>query len=323
MTESTEIEAVEKPNRLRTLLNKRYVRLALAGVLGYTASQTLPEQITRPLSTPTSYALVHFNAAVSTKHTDLTAGEAVMVRALFGEDFRTDNIRKTYQETNRYLCFNRRATACVIGPTNHVQFVNPEYFIDDYSRDGSISGRRTQMFMHEMTHIWQFRQPVGTIDYCRNYRLPEAELMDTSRTFDDYCNEQQGEIIGHYAAFFLRPSGMGVVLMQDPSIAPRFERIRQIVEARFPRAAAVRVEMMRRADNHMTCSDQAGNNETALSNCNTRYYRSIANTPLTTDAYQVTFTLPNGTVRYPSIEAARRNGEVIPPAPRATARPTS
>lgn len=239
----------------------------------------------------------------------LSTGEAALVQAVFGADFDTNNIRKRYSN-NETACgetgnADTAFVACVRRSSPTITFAASADFMDDYSRDGSMSGSRISTFMHEVTHIWQHRTEARNGGQCTSYDLPQADIMNKALTFDDYCSERQGQLIGNYAAFYLRPSQIGAISLREPE-GQYFDRIRQIVEAKFPRAIAARQMMQRRAQQHFACFNAAANNASAQNTCNARYYLNLRGQPLTTTAQQVTFTLPNGQVRYPVIEAAQR-----------------
>ncbi len=248
----------------------------------------------------------------------LSAGEAALVHAVFGADFNTGNIRKRYSG-NENACGETKSdetvfVACVRRGSSAITFAAADDFMDDYSRDGSVLGSRVATFMHEATHIWQHRTKAVSGGQCHSYDLPQRDIMNTAMTFDQYCSERQGQLVGYYAAFYLRPSQLNQTDLSGDS-GKYFDRIRQIVEAKFPRATQLRMRMQTRARVHLACFDAAAENKTAQASCNRRYYTNLQGQPLTTSARQVTFTLPDGQVRYPAVEAARRAGAATP-APR-------
>lgn len=250
------------------------------------------------------------------KVSGLSRGEAALVQSVFGEDFNTTNIRKRYSN-NETACGETNSAdtafvACVRRSSPTITFAASSEFMDDYSRDGSMSGGRTLTFMHEATHIWQHRTGAVNGGQCDSYDLQPTDVMNTALTFDNYCSERQGQLVGIYAAFFLRPSQINQTDLTSEA-GRYFDRIRQIVEAKFPRAATVRAQMQTRAASHLSCFNAAAN-ENGKAACSARFYTNLSGQPLTTSAQQVTFTLPNGQVRYPVIEAARRAGQL--PAPR-------
>ena len=246
------------------------------------------------------------------KISHLSTGEAALVRAVFGDSVDANKIRKRYS-SNETACGETNSdetvfVACVRRSSPTITFAASSDFMDDYSRDGSISGSRTTTFMHEATHIWQHRTDAPNSGQCDSYDLQPADVMNTAMTFDDYCSERQAQLVGVYAAFYLRPSQLGQTDLTTEG-GRYFDRIRQIVEAKFPRAATVRAQMQSRAASHLTCFNAAAN-ENGKNVCNARFYTNLQGQPLTTAPEQVTFTLPNGQVRYPAIEAARRAGQL-------------
>lgn len=273
------------------------------------------EVITKAISSVDSF----YQDQTALKVSGLSTSERALVQAVFGADFDTGTIRKRYSN-NENACGETNSedtvfVACVRRSSPTITFAASSDFMDDYSRDGSTSGSRTTTFMHEATHIWQHRTNAVNGGQCHSYDLPPADIMNTAMTFDQYCSERQSQLVGVYAAFYLRPSQLGQTDLTTEG-GRYFDRIREIVEAKFPRAAHLRAQMQSRAANHLTCFNAAAN-ENGKNACNARFYTNLRGQPLTTTAREVTFTLPNGQVHYPAIEAARRAGAL--PA----ARPTS
>lgn len=275
------------------------------------------------------YIFDTYDHVTALKNAPLTDGEAALAQAVFGPDFDTSNISKSYR-SDRDNCGKDHDSdtitlACVRKGSNIIRIVEPDSFVDDYSRDGSVSGSRTSTFMHEMTHIWQNRGNPATS--CGSYSLPEEMIFNTRLTFDDYCSERQAQLVGVYAKWYLRPSLMAA--MDESGEDMRFfVRIRAIVEAKFPRTIALRQHMQQRAQQFVSCNTKAKGDDAAYDRCNVRFYFNLRGQPLTTSAQQVTFTLPNGTVRYPAVEAIRRaqqeQQQAAPkPAATAAARPVS
>ena len=277
------------------------------------AMHLVPESVVRS-------GIEFYRDQTAQKVSDLSAAESALVQSVFGADFATDTIRKRYSN-NETACGETNSAetafvACVRRGSDTITIATPNQFIDDYSQDGSLSGRRISTFMHEVTHIWQNRTNAPNGGRCSTYDLPPTDVMNAAMTFDQYCNERQGQLVGLYSAIYLRPTQVNETDLSTEH-GRYFDRIRQIVEAKFPRAAQLRAHMQSRARAHLTCFNAAGSNQNAQSICNNRYYTNLRGQPLTASASQVTFTLPNGQVRYPALEEARRNGEL--PA----ARPTS
>lgn len=126
----------------------------------------------------------------------LTAGEAALVRSVFGGAI--DIARVTIRRRRWFALQPRKVT---MAPMGHIHFhpASPDYS-DDFSREElDLQGH----FIHEMTHVWQtqsrgrwhlpLRRPFSRrYDYCLR---PGWKL-------ERYGIEQQAEIVRH--AFLLR-----------------------------------------------------------------------------------------------------------------------
>lgn len=176
----------------------------------------------------------------------LTAGEISFIKSIFGNEVKTDCIRK-------HFTFKSHATACA-GTFNAstVQFYTSELFSLDYSQTKDIF--KYGVFIHEMTHVWQHNHPLRKV--LHDIRHPslkhDYKLTERSR-FDSFGTEQQGYIIEDYARNFLF-QGKGHFVVGDkyfPSLTHEFNDkslqklslLQKVVEDRFPEARKTRLAL--------------------------------------------------------------------------------
>lgn len=163
------------------------------------------------------------DAAQADRGIPLTEGERALVSGIFGDQIRTDKIRKYY----RFSKDIGNAGTVKTGSHTQVTFWNQNNHAEDYSKE---RGWKLHVFAHELTHIWQNQNMPTLLKFlkppCEQY---DYTLTDQSR-FDDFCEEQQAEIIGHYTSFFLHPA--------NPSaFAESYGRnLLRVVEEKFPQA---------------------------------------------------------------------------------------
>ncbi len=128
----------------------------------------------------------------------MTEGEKRLAESIFGDQINTEHVRKHFGEPHpkNYLATVEG------GSRRHIHFWGAANHSNDYSRD---SYRQQNLFMHEMTHIWQHQNHILIFNqYARGCKIYDYELTDTSE-FDDFCVEQQAEIIGDYVVRTLHP----------------------------------------------------------------------------------------------------------------------
>ncbi|NDV12011.1 type IV secretion protein Rhs [Crenobacter caeni] len=126
----------------------------------------------------------------------LTAGERAVARRLFGTSLDADRVRV---HARGYLPWLRRVA---MAPAGELYFP-PALYRADFSR----AGPRSQcLFVHELTHVWQYQQgvPVRLAGVCLclqgaywlrdAYRYPAGD----ARPFRAYNFEQQAELVARY-----------------------------------------------------------------------------------------------------------------------------
>ncbi|CAB5714303.1 Uncharacterised protein [Delftia tsuruhatensis] len=121
----------------------------------------------------------------------LTFGERHIVRQIFGDSVDCSMVR-IYR--GRFIPFQPSHTA--MAPAGDI-FFPPEIFSEDYSME--IESSMKYIFVHEMTHIWQYQQgyPVmarGAIRLGLSYEY----ILDADKKLSDYNMEAQGNIVADY-----------------------------------------------------------------------------------------------------------------------------
>lgn len=171
----------------------------------------------------------------------LTQDEAAIAQSLFGPDFRTDNIRKQYVRSWVGGVIQYPG-AMVPLSQRHIYFFKPEMRKPDLTIS---SGDDFNLYMHEMTHIWQHRGNWAPL--CKTY---DYTLTARSR-FTDFCNEQQASMVGDYAEFFLNPTSPNALRLLGDNTSRREgnENLMRVIEGQFPHArqARLKIEAQNRA----------------------------------------------------------------------------
>lgn len=138
----------------------------------------------------------------------LTAGEAVLTAAMFGDAIALDHVR-----IHRARWFPLQPRDVVMAPDGHV-WCHPggSTWREDFSAEGlGAQG----LLIHELTHVWQAQRggrwylPLARHPFCRY-----AYEWAPGRPFERYGIEQQAEIVRH--AFLLR---QGVCVPGKPGLA--------------------------------------------------------------------------------------------------------
>lgn len=191
-------------------------------------------------------------SAESSRH--LTAGEAAFVQSIFGPDLNTADIKlRFHRNVPRHFHGDARAGSLAFvakrDPYN-IHFVQGSVHAHDYSR-ADDTGYRGGVFLHEITHVWQFTQNEA-FTACDIY---EYKLTPDSR-FEDFCLEQQGEIIRDYAMRFVIPAHprmeanakfdalfreMGHTWQKE--LSSQEALLAHVVEQKFPHAVAARLRI--------------------------------------------------------------------------------
>lgn len=126
----------------------------------------------------------------------MTAGEAVLVRAVFGTAIDLARVR-----IRRARWFPLQPRGVTMAPMGHIHFhpLSGNYCDDFAQADLTLQGH----FMHEMTHVWQ-AQTRGRwyLPLMRPFSRRYDYRLTPGWSLDRYGIEQQAEIVRH--AFLLR-----------------------------------------------------------------------------------------------------------------------
>lgn len=290
--ERTAAPSAKHPPSFKRLLRRGTAALIWGTYIGFTALAGT-SHLTEPLD----------NMAAQQSRS-LTAGEAALARAILGPDFATDDIRMRFHDSAPSHPFNnldedeRHTTLAYVNAydQNNVHVINPYYHSRDYSLSNDL-GLRGGVFMHEIAHIWQNRTGRQAVS-CDTY---EFTLTAQSR-FEDFCNEQQGEIIRAYAVRFIIPShpmlevegrfhGMFRLIGEDyqAKLNDNDSNLARVVEAAFPHAAAARLRIQTNFNNAAVCANDRARAQPNVSfqvhfnQCAATHIRTINGERLTTE----------------------------------------
>ena len=209
----------EKPKR--GALIRRFARAAAKVVVTLVAAASL------------AYGgYLHTNYAG--KGEPLTPAETALVEGVFGDEIDATKIRKHFRETSVAFRLAPKTTAgMVLPPLSHIDFYGEKNKSADYAQD---SAALADLFMHEVTHVWQNQNWRWSLHHLDKVRKYDYTLNDRSR-FDNFALEQKAEIIGDYTRIWLHPQGK-VQSGKEPTAEDLM--LRDVVEARFPRARETR-----------------------------------------------------------------------------------
>jgi hypothetical protein len=132
----------------------------------------------------------------------LTAGEIALAREAFGDRIDYDKVRLSDGPgTNAaaHIAFLKGNPAITIGST--------VYFKEGFCPDFSVPGQNGTSFMHEMTHVWQYRT-LGTAAFFARYASDLAhaggrpndmyKFAEGETKFGEAMLEAQAQMVGNY-----------------------------------------------------------------------------------------------------------------------------
>jgi hypothetical protein len=135
---------------------------------------------------------------ITDPHRGLTSGERALLASLFHDSLRYDNIQVidgkfAFQPNNVYMT-----------PRGNI-YAPGELFEADFSASG-VSARRQAVFVHEITHVWQFENGMdlvaqGLAAFAKaggSYERAYPYTLARGRDLVDYGMEQQASIVEDY-----------------------------------------------------------------------------------------------------------------------------
>ncbi|PJB73102.1 MAG: hypothetical protein CO093_01410 [Alphaproteobacteria bacterium CG_4_9_14_3_um_filter_47_13] len=170
-----------------------------------------------------------YNDAIYEQGIPLTAGESLLPQDIFGDSINTIGLQKHFK------ALTEDSGGVLLGSKKHLTFKDQKYS-PDYSKERQ---RKLHLFMHEMTHIWQNQNSLALYNYffkhCHDYQYK----ITKNAHFDDFCNEQQAQIIGDYTSFILYPAD------GKPGQYSKFygTGLMHVVEEKFPQAETTRKKL--------------------------------------------------------------------------------
>lgn len=136
----------------------------------------------------------------------LTSGEIALAQSLFEN---TINYNKVWVHNDSYLPFGLQSPTTAMTPNGEMYYPNEIYRADfsailrGQDQYGTIAA--AHLFMHEMTHVWQFQKGYfvkmhGLLSWAADYTY----YLDAS-SLASYTMEQQASIVADY--WLLREHG--------------------------------------------------------------------------------------------------------------------
>ncbi len=191
----------------------------------------------------------------------LTAGEAALLKSIFGDGIETEDIRKHFSEKEKPGGIVGYVIPAQTFGVDCIKFYGAQYAADDYSQTGDIFKYAT--FIHEMTHIWQNQQrSLGNTvhDNQINNNQIYAYQLTPDTDFNQLGDEQQAKIIEDYARQFLYlkrlPAQQGDTYLpsytQDANNTAQHSLalLQKVVEDAFPQARITRMALEARLANN-------------------------------------------------------------------------
>jgi hypothetical protein len=133
----------------------------------------------------------------------LTPGEVALARQAFGARIDYGKVKLRDGPGNNvfaHIAFAKGNSAITIG--------SKIYFKRDYCPDFAAAGRNGAVFLHEMTHVWQY-QTLGVPAFAARYGAEFARVKGrpndmyaykAATRFDEAMLEAQAQMVGDYHA---------------------------------------------------------------------------------------------------------------------------
>ncbi|MBU0799764.1 MAG: hypothetical protein KKA05_02050 [Alphaproteobacteria bacterium] len=172
--------------------------------------------------------------------TPLTAAEKDLTRTFFG-NLSVDTISKR-QEPHDWMTFFKGLRGVARG--YDIGLYGGSMHADDYTTAGMTA---KSVFMHEIAHVWQYEN-YDALDFAVKFLQcdsgnPYAYKLYDRSTFDDYCGEQQAEMVEDFVKRYLSPWSPGLFETVDER---QDALLRDVVEAQFPGARTLRLQYEQR-----------------------------------------------------------------------------
>lgn len=172
----------------------------------------------------------------------LTEGEITLVKGVFGDEINPQIVMKYMEpeeeEDDEEDFFPASRTLGFCAGRKAVAFLGKDMHSADFSKE---TDGRIGLFMHEMTHVWQFQRNDAAEKKSTEGRYKYSLLE--GKNFSDFRTEQQATIIEEYAMRFLKPGQprfyrSRAIKCRPEDIGPRLQKV---VEDRFPQARVTRL----------------------------------------------------------------------------------
>jgi hypothetical protein len=165
----------------------------------------------------------------------LTAGEAALIKGIFGNGIKTEHVRKYFSPKAKPGKDEGYIIPAQTFGTDSIKFYSARYKSTDYSQSKDLFNYGT--FVHEMTHVWQNQHHLRRAFHNRLHPSYSYRYTLTPRSrFRNFSEEQQASIIGDYACQFLYPD-RSARTETSPSL------LQKVVEDKFPQARKTRLAL--------------------------------------------------------------------------------
>jgi hypothetical protein len=167
----------------------------------------------------------------------LTTKETALLKGIFGQEFKTDHVRKHHEN------FDEQYGLTYTSGKKNIYFQS-KYKEQDYSQSQGLLNYGT--FVHEMTHIWQYNNMVQNLfrAFRKKNHVYDYKLSQKSR-FKDFGIEQQAAMVGDYAQMFLYqgPEYKYTHFLVGGDVPQNLALLKKVVEDRLPEARKTRLAL--------------------------------------------------------------------------------
>ncbi len=165
-------------------------------------SQTVELALTGASTNPNQVGSSVHQAETKAEDRSLTSGEIAMLRQVFGDAVNYTSVK--IHNHGYWLLFGFQPDNTATAPNGQI-YLPGQLFRQDFSTQ---SNDRAQLFVHEMTHVWQYQlgYPVKRVRGVRP-NMTYGYTIDGRKRLCNYNMEAQGNIIADYFLLKVRQGG--------------------------------------------------------------------------------------------------------------------
>lgn len=216
-----------------------------------TVAQTMPAPPPQPVAQAKPPALVCAADTFTAQHMsrELTAGEAAIVKDLFGGQLKTDCVRLNFFSSGK-----NGAASVAAGEKNQAEFYGKAALSADFSQEKDA--KKFGLFIRHMTYLWQ-NQTEGRLTFGEVNEM--LYPLESQYVFASYSRLQQAAIMEDYALRFLHHTRKSRWLVQvsggDKSDTDPL--LQELVEGTFPPAKTLRAAFANIESRDLTPGEEA------------------------------------------------------------------